>query len=149
MSLSLHTLKKTTDRSKKRLGRGLGSGAGAKSGRGTTRHQTAREKVPLHFEGGQNRLVKKFPLLRGKGKNKAIPFRSVTLRLSDLNVFNDGETVSLETLIEKNILTIRDVKKKLKVIASGTLEKKVTVAITVTPGAKQAIEKAGGSVQTV
>ena len=149
MAIALHLLKKTTDRSKKRLGRGLGSGAGAKSGRGTTRHQTAREKVPLHFEGGQNRLVKKFPLLRGKGKNKAVPNRSISLRLSDLNVFNDGETVSVETLIEKNILTSRDGKKKLKVIASGTLEKKVTVAIAVTPGAKQAIEKAGGAVQTV
>ncbi len=55
---------------KKRLGRGLGSGKGAKSGRGTTRHQKARENIPLHFEGGQGRMVKRFPLLRGKGKNK-------------------------------------------------------------------------------
>lgn len=55
---------------KKRLGRGLGSGKGAKSGRGTTRHQKAREDVPLHFEGGQGRMVKRFPLLRGKGRNK-------------------------------------------------------------------------------
>lgn len=57
---------------KKRLGRGLGSGRGSKSGRGTTRHQKAREKIPLHFEGGQGRMVKRFPLLRGKGKNKSI-----------------------------------------------------------------------------
>lgn len=56
---------------KKRLGRGSGSGKGAKSGRGTTRHQKARESIPLHFEGGQGRLVKKFPLLRGKGKNNS------------------------------------------------------------------------------
>jgi len=57
---------------KKRLGRGLGSGKGSKSGRGTTRHQKAREKIPLHFEGGQGRMVKRFPLLRGKGRNKSI-----------------------------------------------------------------------------
>jgi len=55
---------------KKRLGRGLGSGKGTKSGRGTTRHQKARESIPLHFEGGQGRIIKRFPLLRGKGKNK-------------------------------------------------------------------------------
>lgn len=67
----LSNLPKITDKKKKRLGRGLGSGKGAKSGRGITRHQKAREDIPLHFEGGQGRLVKRFPLLRGKGKNKS------------------------------------------------------------------------------
>ena len=66
----LSTLPKISFNKKKRLGRGLGSGKGSKSGRGTTRHQKARETVPLHFEGGQGRMVKRFPLLRGKGKNK-------------------------------------------------------------------------------
>ncbi len=67
----LSNLPKITAGKKKRLGRGLGSGRGAKSGRGTTRHQKARETIPLHFEGGQGRLVKLFPLLRGKGRNKS------------------------------------------------------------------------------
>lgn len=67
----LSNLPKIITRRKKRLGRGLGSGRGSKSGRGTTRHQKAREKIPLHFEGGQGRMVKRFPLLRGKGKNKS------------------------------------------------------------------------------
>jgi len=66
----LSHLPKIIKNKKKRLGRGLGSGKGSKSGRGTTRHQKARESIPLHFEGGQGRIVKKFPLLRGKGKNK-------------------------------------------------------------------------------
>lgn len=70
MESFLSNLPKIVDKKKKRLGRGLGSGKGAKSGRGTTRHQKAREDIPLHFEGGQGRMVKKFPLLRGKGKNK-------------------------------------------------------------------------------
>ncbi|MBI4008608.1 hypothetical protein HY357_00070 [Candidatus Roizmanbacteria bacterium] len=68
----LSRLPKIHSKKKKRLGRGLGSGKGAKSGRGTTRHQKAREDIPLHFEGGQARMVKKFPLLRGKGRNKSI-----------------------------------------------------------------------------
>ncbi len=67
----LSHLPKIVERRKKRLGRGLGSGRGAKSGRGTTRHQKARESIPLHFEGGQGRMVKRFPLLRGKGRNKS------------------------------------------------------------------------------
>lgn len=70
MNTFLSDLPKIVDRTKKRLGRGLGSGKGAKSGRGTTRHQKAREDIPLHFEGGQGRMVKKYPLLRGKGRNK-------------------------------------------------------------------------------
>lgn len=68
----LSNLPKIVLNRKKRLGRGLGSGSGSKSGRGTTRHQKARESIPLHFEGGQGRMVKRFPLLRGKGKNKSI-----------------------------------------------------------------------------
>lgn len=72
MTNFLSSLPKIVDGRKKRLGRGLGSGKGAKSGRGTTRHQKAREGIPLHFEGGQGRMVKRFPLLRGKGKNKSI-----------------------------------------------------------------------------
>jgi len=68
----LSNLPKIVIGKKKRLGRGLASGKGSKSGRGTTRHQKAREGIPLHFEGGQGRMVKRFPLLRGKGKNKSI-----------------------------------------------------------------------------
>lgn len=78
MNNILSHLPKIITKKKKRLGRGLGSGKGAKSGRGTTRHQKARESIPLHFEGGQGRMVKKFPLLRGKGRNK--PRINVKLR---------------------------------------------------------------------
>ncbi len=56
----LSKLPKTAGADKKRLGRGWGSGQGAKSGRGTTRHQGSRENIPLHFEGGQGKLTKKF-----------------------------------------------------------------------------------------
>ena len=66
----LSNLSKIIKKTKKRIGRGLGSGRGAKSGRGTTRHQKARESIPLFFEGGQGRIIKRFPLLRGKGRNK-------------------------------------------------------------------------------
>ena len=72
MTNLLSNLPKIVKKRKKRVGRGYGSGIGAKSGRGMTRHQAARENIPIHFEGGQNRLVKGMPLLRGKGKNKSI-----------------------------------------------------------------------------
>lgn len=74
-NMFLSELPKIVEKQKKRVGRGYGSGKGAKSGRGTTRHQAARENIRANYEGGQNPLTKKFPMLRGKGKNKSIKNR--------------------------------------------------------------------------
>lgn len=68
--MKLSNLPKIVLKRKKRVGRGAGSGLGAHSGRGFGRHQKGRERIKIWFEGGQNRLTKKFPLLRGKGKMK-------------------------------------------------------------------------------
>ncbi len=81
MTNFLSLLPKIVNKKKKRRGRGLGSGKGAKSGRGTTRHQKAREDIPIHFEGGQGRIIKKFPLLRGKGKNKPLKSKKLKKKL--------------------------------------------------------------------
>jgi len=130
----------------KRLGRGYGSGKGAKSTRGTTRHQRAREHIPLAFEGGQNRLVKRFPLLRGKAKNKSVQLPSVTVALSALEVFADGTEVSVKTLLENNIVSDVAPYQKVKVLAKGELSKKLTVKLSVSSKAKELIEAAGGTV---
>ncbi len=144
----LHTLTKIVDKKKKRLGRGTGSGSGEKSGRGTTRHQVAREKVPIHFEGGQGRMVKKYPLLRGKGKNSPVT-HIYAIQIEKLNKFSDGETVSKESLLEKKILSKKNAKKIVKIVLKGELSKKLTVNLPVTTGARDAIEKAGGTINAV
>jgi len=144
----LHNLIKIVDKKKKRLGRGTGSGSGEKSGRGTTRHQVAREKVPIHFEGGQGRMVKKYPLLRGKGKNKPVT-RIYAIQSEKLNKFNDGEIVSKESLLEKKIISKKNAKKIVKIVLKGELSKKLTVNLPVTTGARDAIEKAGGTINAV
>lgn len=143
--MQLNNLKKIVSKRAKRLGRGLASGKGAKSGRGTTRHQTARETVPLHFEGGQGKFVKRFPLRRGKAKNKPVN-KTIAIRLTQLAVFKDGETVSKESLIEKNIVSKKDKHKKIKIFCNGSINKKITVYLPVTPGVKEEIEKSGGSI---
>jgi len=144
---NLSELPKITQKGKKRLGRGLGSGAGAKSGRGTTRHQTARTKMPLHFEGGQNRMVKRFPLLRGKGRNKPVGMKPVLLTLTHLNIFEKGATVDMNALIEKGIIESADTDRGVKVVANGSIEKAITVSLPVSQSARSEIEKAGGKVQ--
>jgi len=141
----LSNLPKTTSRKKKRVGRGLGSGRGSKSGRGTTRHQKAREDIPLHFEGGQARIVKKYPLLRGKGRNKSFKKKMQIISLSQLNSFHDGETVEKKSLLKKKIIESDNL--LLKILANGKLERKLIVKIPISSGARKKVEDLGGKIE--
>lgn len=147
MSHFLTQQKKIVSRPKKRLGRGTGSGKGAKSGRGTTRHQKARESIPLHFEGGKTRFTKMFPLLRGKGRNRSIREKPFLVTLEHLNVFEENETVTMELLHQKKIIDKLTKTTRVKVLANGQLQKKLTVAVPVSGSAREAIQKQGGTVQ--
>lgn len=146
MEIFLSKLPKIVTKKKKRLGRGLGSGKGSKSGRGTTRHQKARESIPLHFEGGQARMVKKFPLLRGKGRNKSYGQKPLLLTLNHLNKFEDDAAVSIKALIKKNIIHGLTEKRGVKVLNQGKLKKKLIVQLPVSSAVKKAIENLGGKV---
>jgi large subunit ribosomal protein L15 len=145
----LSNLPKINLKKKKRLGRGLGSGKGSKSGRGTTRHQKARESVPLHFEGGQGRIVKKFPLLRGKGKNNSIKEKAFIINLESLNKLADGSIVTREKLIKENIITNGKENLPIKILANGTLKKKLTIKLSVSKKVKEAVEKLGGKIESI
>ena len=147
MSNFLSNLSKMNIKKKKRLGRGLGSGKGSKSGRGTTRHQKARESIPLHFEGGQGRIVKKFPLLRGKGKNNSIEKKAFIVDLEMLNRLADNSVVSRELLIKENIITNGKENLPIKILANGQLKKKLIIKLPVSKKVKEAVEKLGGQVE--
>ncbi len=144
MTITLHTLPKLVQSRKKRLGRGTGSAKGAKSGRGTTRHQAARENIPLSFEGGQGRMIKRFPLLRGKGKNKPVSPKHLVIKLEKLNAFPANAEITLKSLEEKGI--IKKGTPFVKIVHGGKLEKKLQVKLPVTQSVKKAIEEAGGVV---
>ncbi len=143
----LSKLPKIVGKKSKRKGRGLSSRRGAKSGRGTTRHQKARTKIPLHFEGGQGRMVKKYPLLRGKGRNKPVTPKPEIVKLSDLEVFKNGEVVNIDKLVEHKIVDVRAYKVGVKLLASGELKKKLTISIPASKNAKRVIESLGGTAQ--
>ena len=136
----LAQLPKIVDKKKKRLGRGLGGGKGAKSGRGITRHQKARESIPLHFEGGQGRMVKRFPLLRGKGRNKSIKAKPVVIKFSQLAVFKDGDKVNVESLIKMNIVDEKARVNGVKLLGVGKLTKKLTIEVAMSKTARAAVE---------
>ena len=130
---------------KKRVGRGIGSGLGKTAGRG---HKGLKSRsggsVKPGFEGGQMPLQKRLPKY---GFSSRIALVSSEIRLSELNKI-DGEIVNLETLRLANLINQNI--KKVKIFLSGKLEKTVTVkGLSVTKGARLAIEAAGGSVHEV
>ena len=94
------------------------------------------------FEGGQMPLQRRLPKV-----GFASPRRGLTaeVRLHELAGVA-ADPVDLQALKEAGIVSSRAL--KAKVIASGKLDKAVKVkGLTVTPGARAAIEAAGGSVE--
>lgn len=146
--MKLENLGKSPEtKTRKRVGRGPGSGMGKTATRGEN-GQKSRSGVSISpwFEGGQTPLYRRVPK---RGFNNA-RFRTeyATINLSDLNRFNDGDVVTPELLKELGI-----VKKQLagiKVLANGTLEKKVTVkAHRFSSKAVTKIEEKGGTAEVI
>ncbi len=130
----------------KRKGRGTGTGNGKTAGRGH-KGQKARSggKVRAGFEGGQMPLARRIPK-RGFNNIFAKPLTAVNL--ASLNRFEDGAVVDEAALIEKGVIS--DCKYGLKVLANGTLQKKLTVkAAAFSESAKAKIEAAGGTAEVV
>lgn len=147
--MKLHELKYNEGSKKaiKRLGRGSSSGTGKTSGRGQN-GQNARSGggVRVGFEGGQLPLYRRLPK-RGFS-NAMFKKNYAVINVSDLNMFDDGTTVTPELLKEMGII-----KKQLsgiKVLGNGSLEKKVNVrAHKFSDVAKEKIEAAGGKVEVI
>ncbi len=143
--LKLHQLKKNPKSVHRRkvVGRGLGSGKGTYSTRGG-KGQTARtghSKMPATFEGGRQPLVRQFPKSRGF---TALNRKAYPLSLSKLNVFADGDIVTLKTLKDKGLVDPAVTKVK---ILKGEIKKKLTVSLLTSASVKEAVEKAGGTVR--
>lgn len=127
----------------KRVGRGIGSGLGKTGGRG---HKGQKSRSggfhKMGFEGGQMPIQRRLPKF---GFTARVNNLFAEVRLGELNKVK-GEEVSLLTL--KTARIVRNDTQKAKIILSGTLDKKLTVkGISVTKGAKLAIEKAGGTIE--
>jgi len=128
----------------KRLGRGVGSQLGKTSGKG---HKGAKArsgggKRP-GFEGGQMPLTRRIPK---RGFTNIFAKEYAAVNVSALNVFEDGMTVTPETLVEAGL--IKKTLDGVKVLGGGELTKKLTVNVDkVTESAKQKIEAIGGKVE--
>ncbi len=127
----------------KRVGRGIGSGLGKTCGRGH-KGQKARSGG-FHkrgFEGGQMPLQRRLPKV-GFTSRKSLTAAEVRL---DTLARIDADTVDLLTL--KAAGAVAENTQRVKVINSGEISTAVNLkGLSVTAGAKKAIEAAGGKVE--
>ena len=91
-------------RERRRVGRGHGTGWGKTAGKGHNgQKQRSGSYVSPIFEGGQMPIIRRIPK---RGFSNA-PFKKdiIAITLSDIvEKFNDGDVVSLETLVENGIV---------------------------------------------
>ncbi len=129
----------------KRLGRGIGSGLGKTSGKGH-KGQNARSGggVRPGFEGGQMPLIRQLPKI---GFTNIFRKVYTTINVGELEVFENGTTVTAELLKSKNIISKIE-PYGLKVLGNGNLTKKLNVqAAKFTDGAAKKITAAGGTIE--
>jgi large subunit ribosomal protein L15 len=141
----LNTLKPAPDSKspKKRVGRGIGSGLGKTCGRG---HKGQRARAggfhKLGFEGGQTPLQRRLPKF-GFTALKSVPLQ--VLRIDALNKVN-ADIIDLQALKDNRL--IPSLTREVKLIATGKLEKPVSVrGIKLSKGAEALIKAAGGRVE--
>ncbi len=145
--MQLHDLKpsKGAHRRPERVGRGTGSGRGKTSGRGQKGQNARSEGFRVGFEGGQMPLAQRIPKLPGF-KN---PFHRLfsVVNLSKLSRFEDGTKVDPDMLLEAGLVRQG---MQIKVLGTGGIKRKLTVeAHFFSVSAREAIEKAGGSVNVL
>lgn len=133
------------NKKKRIVGRGSSSGRGTTAGRGNKGQQSrSGGKTYVGFEGGQMPLYRRIARRGFSNYPYRKEYAVVNLELVAAK-FAEGDTVNRESLIEKGL-----VKKSallVKILGNGDVDKKLTVcADKVSAGAKEKIEKAGGSV---
>ena len=128
-----------------RRGRGHGSGNGKTAGKGH-KGQKARSGAPRPgFEGGQMPLYRRLPKRGFKNRNTK---EIVGINLGALEKFEDGSTVSVQTLIESGV--VKNPRDGVKIRGNGELTKKLNVqANAFSASAKEKIEALGGRAEVI
>jgi large subunit ribosomal protein L15 len=143
--MQVHQLQpKHTSKDRKIVGRGGKKGTYSGKGNKGQASRAGRKMVPIIRE-----LIKRYPKLKG--------YRSFVME-SDTHVVNlsildkhmkDGEIINPENLIKKGI--VRMIKGKtpmIKILGKGSITKKLVIEnCKVSKSAKEAIEKAGGTIK--
>ncbi len=145
--VSLHTLKaphRSTHR-KKRVGRGQGSGLGKTAGRGGKGQKARSGNMRFEgFEGGQMPLQRRLPKFGFNSPNRV---KYAIVNVGELEAkFKSGATVDEAALRKAGL--VQGQHDGIKLLGEGELKQKLTIKVhKATAGAKDAVAKAGGSVE--
>jgi large subunit ribosomal protein L15 len=142
--MELNTIKPAagSKKDRRRVGRGGGSGLGKTAGRG---HKGQKSRAggyhKVGFEGGQMPLQRRLPK---RGFLAVTIDKAVEVRSGDLAKLG-SDKIDLDGLKKAGL--VAGGTKRAKIILAGKVEKKFAVSgLGVSKGAREAIEKAGGSV---
>ncbi len=145
--MKIHELNITSQKDKKRVGRGIGSGYGKTAGRGT-KGQNARTGggVRPGFEGGQNPLAKRLPKKRGFAPLNSLTFQ--VINISKLEQFKDNSKIDAAVL--ENLGLVKKADLPIKLLGFGGLTKKLSIRLqAASSSATKAVIAAGGSIEIV
>ena len=134
-----------SNKDRKRIGRGPGSGYGGTSTRG---HKGAKSrsgyKHKVGFEGGQMPLQRRLPKFGFKNINR-VEYKAINL--SDIDALATAKNLEKVGIEELRAAGYINRKQLVKILAKGSLSRKVDVeANAFSAAAQQAIEAAGGSI---
>ena len=147
--MKLHEIKKTPGASRKKTRRGLGisAGQGKTAGRGQKGQKSRSGGVgKLGFEGGQFKMVRKLPFMRGIGFFNPFKINYTPVNVSSLEErFETGSVVNPEALVEVGLTNKSD--KYIAILATGELTSALKVtAHKFSKSAEAKITAAGGTV---
>lgn len=148
--MELHNLKPAAGATKKRkrIARGQGSGHGGTSTKGHKGDKSrSGHKDKRNFEGGQMPLQMRLPKVGFKNPNRV---EYVALNLEQVQAMADKlqvTTIDMDTLRNEGFISRTE---RVKLLARGEVTAKVTLTVNAaSAAAKEAIEKAGGTVNLV
>jgi len=134
-----------------RVGRGIGSGLGKTAGRGQ-KGQKSREGVSIKgFEGGQMPLHMRIPK---RGFNNIFAKDYAEVNIGAIQMLVDAKKLDGSSTIDHAALKAAGVarggKDGVRLLGKGELSAKLSFKVAgVSAGAREAIEKAGGSVDVI
>ena len=148
MNLNELSDRANANRARARVGRGIGSGKGRRSGRGN-KGQRSRSGVALWgFEGGQMPIHRRLPK---RGFNNIFRRRFAVVNVGRLQAAVDAGKIDASKPVDAAAMAAAGVVTKLRdgirLLGRGKLTAKLSVTVDwASPGARAAVEEAGGSV---
>jgi large subunit ribosomal protein L15 len=130
----------------KRIGRGPGSGHGKTSGKGHKgKGSRSGGNTPPGYEGGQMPLSRRLPKF---GFRNLFREEFSIVNIGSLERFEGGSIIDSDMLVKVGL--VKNNKKKIKILADGTLTKSLTVkAQAFSKQAQEKITASGGTVEVV